>query len=277
MAAIDTLIERAATSPENRLAVVVPPSVHWALPAYELALLTRRRADDSGRRDLAIEVFTPEAAPLAAFGAEGSQAVAKVLRTRRIDLRTSTLVTEREGAAGLLADGAPLGAGAVVALPEIVGPSIEGLPNDDSGFLPVDGHCRVNGVADVYAAGDGTSSPIKQGGLAAQQADAAAEHLAASLGAPVSPQPFEPVLRGELLTGSASLKMLHRLADAEGVGEVSGDHLWWPRKKVAGRYLSAWLAGREPSVGLDPHEMPLEVEVALPDEWHGRPLLENEP
>src|SRR5690349_2406674 len=42
--------------------------------------------------------------------------------------------------------------------------------------------------------------PIKQGGLATQQADASASAMASRLGAPVTPQPCEPVLRGMLLT-----------------------------------------------------------------------------
>ena len=56
------------------------------------------------------------------------------------------------------------------------------------------------GVPDVYAAGDITAFPIKQGGLACQQADAAAEHIAARAGAALDPTPFTPVLRGMLLT-----------------------------------------------------------------------------
>ena len=276
MAAVDALVDRAYSAVDKTLAVVVPPAVRWALPAYELALLMRRRADDLGHRDLVIELFTPESAPLAAFGEGGSAAVAKLLQARRIRLRTSTAVTE-DPASGLVASGESLVAGAVIALPEIDGPRIAGLPSDERGFIPVDEHCLVEGLADVYAAGDGTSSPIKQGGLAAQQADAAAEHLAASLGADVDPKPFDPVLRGELLTGSDSLKMLHRLADEDDPGEVSPDFLWWPRKKVAGRYLSAWLAGRSPSATLDPRDFPLEVEVAFEEEWHGEPLIGPDP
>lgn len=50
-------------------------------------------------------------------------------------------------------------------------------------------------------AGDATSFPIKQGGLAAQQADAVAEHVAARHGAPLEPSGFRPALRGLLLAG----------------------------------------------------------------------------
>ena len=38
----------------------------------------------------------------------------------------------------------------------------------------------------VYAAGDITTFPVKQGGIATQQADAAAEAIAAELGADVT-------------------------------------------------------------------------------------------
>ena len=88
-----------------------------------------------------------------------------------------------------------------IALPVPAGPAIAGLPADPGGFIPVDEHGRVPGIEDVYAAGDATTFPIKQGGLAAQQAVAAAEAIAARHGADLDPQPFRPVLRGMLLTG----------------------------------------------------------------------------
>ena len=75
-----------------------------------------------------------------------------------------------------------------------------GLPSDAEGFLVTDDHARVQGVPDVYAAGDVTAFPVKQGGIACQQADAAAADIAARAGAPVEPEPFSPVLRGMLLT-----------------------------------------------------------------------------
>src|SRR5207244_5225616 len=89
----------------------------------------------------------------------------------------------------------------VVALPELVGEPIPGVPHDEKGFIPVDQHGAVRGLPDVYAAGDGIAYPVKQGGLATQQADAAAEAIAATLGAAIEPKPFRARLRGQLLTG----------------------------------------------------------------------------
>jgi hypothetical protein len=47
-----------------------------------------------------------------------------------------------------------------VALTELEGPRIVGLPADRDGFIPVDAHGRVGGAAGVFAAGDATAFPI---------------------------------------------------------------------------------------------------------------------
>ena len=270
---VDELIRQAASSPARTLALVVPPKTSWALPLYEVALLIRRRSEELDLSDLRLRIITPETSPLVVFGSRASGAIADLLAARRLEIDTDTRVVQ--DASGtlrrLIKHSPPLEAGAVLALPEIEGPAIAGLPADPHGFLPIDLHGRVEGIDDVYAAGDGTTFPVKQGGLATQQADAAAEHIAARLGAPVEPQPFDPVLRGQLLTGDDSLHMRHGLAGGQGEGVASADHLWWPPQKVGGRYLSGWLGHTAPA-DLEPPSLPLEVEVAWPHDWHGEPL-----
>ena len=54
----------------------------------------------------------------------------------------------------------------MVALPRLRGMYLDGLPQTVEGFVPVDLHGRVSGLGDVYAAGDITTFPIKQGGVA---------------------------------------------------------------------------------------------------------------
>ena len=71
----------------------------------------------------------------------------------------------------------------------------------EDGFIPIDAHCRIRGLEREFAAGDATDFSIKHGGIASQQADAAADAIAALAGAPVAPQPFRPVIHGVLLTG----------------------------------------------------------------------------
>lgn len=271
---VDELIERASASEHRTLALVVPPGTSWSLPLYEVALQVRRRSEELGHGELRLRLFTTEGAPLLVFGTPASEAVAELLRARRIEVEPESYVIEREGGElELHPQGGPLAADVVIALPRLAGPGIEGLPADPAGFIPVDEHGRVHGAEDVYAAGDGTDFPVKQGGLATQQADAAAEHIAASAGAPVEPKPFVPVLRGQLVTGAESLHMRHELTGGHGEGTASLDYLWWPPQKVSGRYLSAWLSRSLPTRDLDPPPGVIDVEVALPQEWHGDPMF----
>jgi sulfide:quinone oxidoreductase len=270
---IDELLDDAAAAPSRRIAFVVPPGVTWPLPLYELALMARRRAEARDLAALELVVVTPESAPLIMFGSVASAEVEALLRARRIEVQTGTYAHDPGNGALLLTPGdRRLDAGSVVAMPHLEGPAIPGLPADEHGFIPIDEHARVPGADDVYAAGDGTTFPIKQGGIATQQADAAAEHIAARAGAPVDPQPFRPVLRGKLLTGEESLHLKHDLSGGAGEGTAALDYLWWPPHKISGRYLAAWLGETTPHVDPAPPRRPIDVEVGLPVEWHREPM-----
>jgi sulfide:quinone oxidoreductase len=87
---------------------------------------------------------------------------------------------------------------------------------------------------------------VKQGGIAAEQADAVAEMLASEAGAGITPQPFEPVLRGVLMTGAEDRFLRAELQGGRGsTGAADAQALWWPPSKVSGRYLAPYLARLE--------------------------------
>ena len=137
----------------------------------------------------------------------------------------------------------PVAADRVVSLPRLGGPFLPGLPHDPAGFIPTDVHGLVAGESDVYAAGDATTCPVKQGGVATQQADAAAEAIAARAGADIDPRPFRPVLRGMLLTGGAPRYLRADVSGAAGDSSSASDQaLWWPPSKIAGHWLAPYLA-----------------------------------
>ena len=134
----------------------------------------------------------------------------------------------------------------VVALPRLSGVPIDGLPVTRDGLLRTDAFGRVDNLADVYAAGDITAFPVKQGGIAAEQADAVAEMLAAEAGIEITPAPFRPVLRGVLMTGGEDRFLRADLTGGRGnTAEADAQALWWPPSKVSGRYLAPYLAGLE--------------------------------
>ena len=269
--AIDEAIDTAAQHESRTLAFVIPPGVGWALPLYEMAILTKKRAVDRGLH-IDMVIISPEAHPLGIFGTNGSAAVGDLLSSRGIEFIGEKAVREIDARLATFPGGEPLDAGAVVALPLIEGPKIAGLPADDHGFIPVDQFGEVAGTKDVYAAGDCTNFPIKQGGLGTQQADAIAELIAERTGAPVDPQPFRPVLRGKLFTDLDSLFLSAPIAGGEGEGESDPDTLWWPAHKVAGKYLAPYLAGDLGHFWTTPPRRSIDVDVALPSEWHSQPM-----
>ena len=76
----------------------------------------------------------------------------------------------------------------------------------------------------------------------AQQADAAAETIAAAAGADLAPRPFEPVVRA-LVLSSSPLFLRTELGGGHGnVSSADAEALWWPASKIAARYLSPYLA-----------------------------------
>ena len=223
------------------LVFAAPGGVTWPLPLYELALQTASFAAEH-ELDVDLTLVTPEDAPLALFGAEASSSVGELLRDRRVTLLTGRYPVAFDGSELELAPIGGIKTDRVVALPRLRGEPIDGIPADADGFIPTDRHGRVQDVDDVFAAGDVTAFPVKQGGLAAQQAVAAAEQIAALAGADIEPRPFQPVLRGLVLTGSSPLFVR---AEPTGAGQTSvaaDEALWWPPAKIAGRYLAPFLA-----------------------------------
>src|SRR3989442_7847126 len=199
--ALSALLDRMTAGEIRRIAFAVPSGSAWPLPLYELALLTAAHAVDHGTRNVEILLVTPEDRPLGLFGPAASDAIAELLALRGIEVEASvTPVRFVDGALAVLPE-RRIEADAVVALPLLHGPRIPGIPQDDRGFASIDEYAWVLGLSDVYAAGDMTQFPLKQGGIATQQADAAATSIAADAGADVKPQPFKPVLRGLLLAG----------------------------------------------------------------------------
>jgi sulfide:quinone oxidoreductase len=230
----------------DKVAFVKPGGASWPLPLYDLALMTAAYCAAHDRLDLELSLITPEDQPLGLFGNPASTAIRNILRESGVALHTGSY--GRPSSPGRL-DISPghrsLAVDRIVTEPRLIGPSLRGIPSGHEGFIQTDAHGRVAGVADVFAAGDATTFPIKQGGLAAQQADAVAEAIASLAGADIDPQPFRPVLRGTLLTGGAARYLRADISGGTGDDStVSEDALWWPPNKLCGRYLAPYLSSR---------------------------------
>lgn len=236
------------------VAFVVPAGVEWTLPVYELALLTAGQLAERGRPQANLTIVTLAERPLEVFGPSASDLVERLLSERGIDWRSNAEARQFEDGRLELSTGEALAVDRVVALPRLEVPDFFGVPQTVAGFIPTDETGTVEGLDAVYAVGDVTTQPIKQGGLAAQQADAVAAAIARQAGAEVEEVTFKPRLRGILLGRGLPHYLL---AGAEEVSSLASEHpLWWPggaSGKVAGRYLAPYLA----RWGQDPAEEPL--------------------
>jgi sulfide:quinone oxidoreductase len=238
-----TLLQQLEEGRVKRVAFAVPAGASWPLPLYELALLTATHVAKHGLRGVELALVTPEEEPLELFGPAASEATRELLASRGITLHTGRYPTDVRDGELLITPAGSVAADRVVSLPQLRGPFLPGLPHDLDGFIPTDLHGLVAGQPDVYAAGDATTCPIKQGGVATQQADAAGEAIAARAGADVEPRPFRPILRGMLLTGAAPRYLRADVSGTAGDSSSASDQaLWWPPSKIAGRWLAPYLA-----------------------------------
>jgi sulfide:quinone oxidoreductase len=254
------LLNRASSGRLKRLAFAVPAAVTWPLPLYELVLLTAAHLEHQGNGEVELLLVTPEARPLALFGPSASAAVEKLLADAGVRVETASVPLSWEDETLRLAGGEAISVDAVVTLPRLQAPALAGIPQGPDGFVETDELGRVLGLEGVYAAGDLVQLPIKQGGIASQQADAVATAIASDAGAAVQLEPFHPVLRGLLLTGFAQ----GFLRAERGTSLVDTHPLWWPPAKIVGRYLGPFLAEQ---LGLEAGERPpaegVPVEIAL--------------
>ena len=253
---LEELVATAREAGSGRIAFVVPDQVSWPLPLYELVLQTANRLRDT---EVEIAFLTPEPAPLHVFGSGASRKVETMMIAAGIELRY-----DQPSAAGTEAASA---ADWAVSVPALEVPEIPGLNQVSHGFVPTDTRMRVQGADRVWAVGDMTWSPIKQGGIAAQQADVAAADVAATAGCPVEVPAYAPVLRAALMTADGPF-YLRSGTDGDGGQRAP---LWWPPAKVAGRLLAPYLA-RKLDPSLINHELlDLEADQAR-DVDHGEAL-----
>lgn len=215
----------------RRIVIAVPTLRTWTLPPYELALGLRQRTD------LPLTVRTVEHAPGEILGRTGSAYLSSLLAARDVEVEPDAAFGAGSAAWSRAGD-------VVVAAPDLRANRIHGIPADEDGFVPVNRRAAVQGLADVYAAGDCTSGLVKHGSLAAVEADAAAAVIAARAGSPAAIEPRRHVLCAALYCGDHTVYVRRDLDDWGTPGELSLDPLWSPPTKVVARYLSQALLER---------------------------------
>jgi sulfide:quinone oxidoreductase len=230
--ALDGLLDEMRLGSARRVAFAIPRGVRWTLPTYELALTTARRIRREGLPGDGLFLVTHESRAVELLGHDAERVVTRRLVDAGIELITDRdPVAFAEGALATAPDGS-VEVDCALSMAVVDGPRIAGLPRDSDGFLPVDGFGRVVGTERIWAAGEVTSFPVRQAGIAAQQALAVAASIAAEAGAAVESSPFRPSISG----------LIRSPAQA---GSSNGSTtLWWPPEQLAGEHLSAHIGAK---------------------------------
>jgi sulfide:quinone oxidoreductase len=223
------------------VAFVLPREWLWPLPLYELALMTAHRARRVNRSP-ELTFVTWEGRPLQAFGQAAGDTVLDLLQEAGVRLHTG--VAARVPAPGIVAlAGGEVHADWIATLPRLVGPAVKGLPADSRWFVPINRWCVVPSTDGwVFAAGDVTDFPVKQGGIGAQQADTAAAGIAHLADVGGRPPPLSPVIRGVLLTGARRVYMSAWVIDGLGwQSQIHEQPPWQTEDKVVAAELGNYL------------------------------------
>lgn len=237
--AVQRLLHKLASGAVHSVAFAVPNRWAWALPVYEVALLAAAHVERAGG-DAQLTIVTPERDPLELLGSRASRAVARLLAERGVGFRGFTFPLSHEHGVLLTAPGGPVPADAVISAAEVEAATLPGLPAGRRGFVSTDEFGRVDGRDDLFVVGEASAYPIRQGGLAAQQAEAAASAIAASIDPGLQALRFTPVLRAALITGAEPLYVRTELHGARRE-ELATGALWAPPGKIAARHLGALL------------------------------------
>jgi len=236
----------------QRLVLTMPAEQGWYVPLYELAVLVARVVGTTASHRARITIVTPEAAPLGIFGARAAEQTRALLDERRVDIITGARPLEFAAGRLRIDRGEDVEADAVIALPRLEGREVSGIPPDRDGFVAVDKHGAVIGLERIYAAGDITSLPFKQGPFATQQADSVAEEIAAAVGVGIDPSAAVPRMRAVLWTGQGP----HYLSAENGRATTpSQRHLEFLHNgRLTARYLSPLVDSLLASIGSDSAE-----------------------
>lgn len=239
------VVDRLRGSDVKRVVFTTPSLETWTLPLYELALLSDHALTEAGIDDVRLAIVTPEDSPLQIFGRPISEQVGGLLGGRGIEFLGGAHPVRFEDGALRVIPGGRFEADVAVSLPKLEGRRIRGVLHDPAGFIRIDDRCRVERRERLFAAGDVTNFPVKQGGIATQQADIVAEAIAADLGICPDPAALDPVLRGVLWTGEKPLYLQAWLGGGHGEASSLTEEPPWGEMegKIVGRYLSPFAAG----------------------------------
>lgn len=192
------LVNDVKAGSRRKVLFLVPPNNKCSGPLYEIVFMLDTWLRREGvRQDVDIAWSTYENGYIQAFGPRLDEYVQREFERRKINGHRGYAVkevTKQEVVFNPASGTHNLPYDLLISFPPYVASKpFPGLPSDNRGFVETDLRTRqVVGRPEIYAVGDAGDFPVKQEFLAFLQADAAAEHLAASILGQKPTCEFEP-------------------------------------------------------------------------------------
>lgn len=258
---LERSVEEASTKQPARVVFLVPPGASWTGPIYELAMMMSAWLTWKGVRDaFDVRLITSESRHVEALGEQVHVRLAESLAYQQIETETDRDARRVETGHVIFDDDGAVPFDILINAAVYMGAGPrENLATGDRGFYQTDHDSRRLVSTDhIYAVGDGSDYPVKQGFIALLQADAAAEHITSAI-----------LDREPMFTFSATLFWLMEEFDQvlfaraeEDVNEVEVDNLptgrlrrleamgYLPRQQRLGNPLYSGLLWKGTEIGL---------------------------
>jgi sulfide:quinone oxidoreductase len=161
------------------------PGARLPVPLFETAFALSRLIEGRDKADRSAITIVSHETPEAMFGdAAVGQALNEAMQSRGIEFVSDFPIARITPHSLIADDGREMNCDLSMVIPPFAGQGAVVHTNitDAEGYLPVDANMRVTGVERMYAVGDCVSLPgPKMGHMAVQQAEVAAENIAAEI------------------------------------------------------------------------------------------------
>ncbi len=183
-ASFENLRERARAGRQQKVLFLIPPNNKCSGPLYEMVFMLETWLHRNGvRKQVDITWTTFEETYIQVFGPRLHEIVVQEFEQRGVIGYNKYTVEKVDKNEVVYHNGQHLPFDLLISFPPYVASTLfSSLPVDDRGFITTNLTTRqVADHSEIYAVGDASDFPVKQGFLAFTQSDAAAEHLAAKI------------------------------------------------------------------------------------------------
>jgi len=219
------------------------PGARLPVPVYEAAFALSSLLDERGERAKSkITIISPDPPGLQFSDGNVARALRRALDEHAIDYLPDFPIAKITPGAVSTSNGDVLNFDLLMLVPPFRGPGPIAGPGltDDEGYIAVDGLMRAQGVERIYAAGDCVNLPgPKLGHMAEQQAEVAAENLAAEVNGQAPAAQYDHELMLVIDEGGRETIFMHQDLWRDEPATVRQGRFWSWAKHVHERYWKA--------------------------------------